>query len=131
MPEQPNTQAAALHQAFEASMVAGKAALQAGEMANAYAAFERAHVLGQPRTGQHLRAHLGFLRWAVRQRDLRELFGQLTRIVAALLFTRIWLPTGNTGGARVSAFRPMPVSDELARLLDLPATTTNGRTDPP
>lgn len=126
MPEKPNTQAA-LHEAFEASMAAGEAALQAGEMANAYAAFERAHVLGQPLTGRHLRAHLGFLRWALRQRDLRELFGQLTRIVAALLFTRIWLPTGNTGGARVSAFRPMPVSDELARLLGLPGQNNQRR----
>ena len=111
----------ALHAAFEQALAAGSAALAAGRMDEAYAAFERAHVLGQPRTWPHIRAHLGFLRWAWRQRDLREGFGQLSRIAAATLFTRIWVPTGNTGGARVSAFRPMPISEEIAHLLAAPA----------
>ncbi|MCY1385078.1 hypothetical protein D9M69_734140 [compost metagenome] len=51
------------------------------------------------------------------QGDLREVLGQALRIPAALLFSRIWVPPGNTGRARVSAFKPMPVSEELRRLL--------------
>ena len=50
-------------------------------------------------------------------RDWREVAGQLPRILAALLFSRVWGPLGNTGRARVSAFQPMPLSDELKRLL--------------
>ena len=53
--------------------------------------------------------------WALR--DWHEVFGQLPRILAALLFSRLWVPLGNTGRARVSAFAPMPVDEELRRLL--------------
>jgi hypothetical protein len=50
--------------------------------------------------------------------DVREVLGQLPRILAALLFSRLWVPLGNSGRARVSAFKPMPLSEELRRLLD-------------
>ena len=46
--------------------------------------------------------------------DLREMFGQSTRIVAAMLFSRIWVPRGNTGGANVGATLPMAVPAERA-----------------
>src|SRR5690606_4249318 len=47
----------------------------------------------------------------------RPVFDQLGRIVAAALFSRIWVPVGNTGGADVSTFRPMPMPDDLQALL--------------
>lgn len=112
--EQP---ALSLAEAYRASLESGYAALRVGDKVCAYAAFERAHVLGQRRTGWHLRSHVGFLRWALRFGDPREFFGQLTRLLAALAFTRIWVPVGNTGGARVSAFRPMDVPPNIAALL--------------
>jgi hypothetical protein len=52
------------------------------------------------------------------QRDFREMLGQALRIPAALLFSRLWVPLGNTGRARVSAFKPMPLAEEMRRLLD-------------
>ena len=55
---------------------------------------------------------------AWQRRDLREIPGQLTRIVAAALFSRLWVPVGNTGGANVSAMRPMPVPPDLQAILD-------------
>lgn len=55
------------------------------------------------------------------QRDYGEVAGQLPRVIAALLFSRIWVPVGNTGRARVSAFRPMPVPPELQKWLNLNA----------
>ena len=39
------------------------------------------------------------------------------RMVAALLSSRVWVPLGNTGRARVSAFRPMPVPPDLRHLV--------------
>jgi hypothetical protein len=33
------------------------------------------------------------------------------------LFSRIWVPAGNTGGANVSALRRMPVPPDLERIL--------------
>jgi len=51
-------------------------------------------------------------------RDWREVAGQLPRIIAALLFSRLWVPIGNSGRARISAFARQPLSAELQRLLD-------------
>jgi hypothetical protein len=58
------------------------------------------------------------LRVARRRGDKREIVGQLKRIVAAALFSRIWVPTGNTGGANVSATRRNADPDDLKRILD-------------
>ena len=55
---------------------------------------------------------------AWQRRDARELAGQLTRILAAVLFSRLWVPVGNTGGSNVSAMRPMPVPSDLQAILD-------------
>ena len=38
--------------------------------------------------------------------------------MTAALFSRLWVPAGNTGGANVSAMRPMPVPPDLQALLD-------------
>ncbi len=90
-----------------------------GEPAAAFAHLERAHVLGQFSTREHLRVHLAMLRWALRQRDRREAFGQAWRLLGAATKTWLgWLPHGNTGGARVSGLRPMPVAPDLQRLID-------------
>jgi hypothetical protein len=57
------------------------------------------------------------LKLGVLTKDWREVMGQLPRIVAALLFSRIWVPVGNTGRARISAFSVMPLSTDLEELL--------------
>jgi hypothetical protein len=87
--------------------------------ANEFAHLERAHVLGQASTREHVRVHWRMLRWAWRHRDARECAGQLLRIVGAATKTFIGLvPAGNTGGANVSAVRPMPLDPELAAIID-------------
>jgi hypothetical protein len=58
------------------------------------------------------------LKYAVVLRSPQEVLGQLARILAAALLSRIWVPVGNTGRANVSAMRPMPIPDDLQRLLD-------------
>lgn len=66
----------------------------------------------------HVRSHLAMLRVGLARRDAREVIGQLLRIPAGALGSAAGLvPLGNTGGANVSAFRPMPIADDLARLL--------------
>ena len=89
----------------------------AGEPGRAFIHLERAHVLSQRLTGLHVRTHLRMLAWGWRQRDAREVLGQLSRTVAAALFSRIWVPPGNTGGTKVSAFQPMDVPDDLKDFL--------------
>lgn len=53
-----------------------------------------------------------------KQRDVVEITGQIPRIVGSLLFSRIWVPSGNTGGARVPPFKSMPIPEDLQILLD-------------
>jgi len=56
-------------------------------------------------------------RVGLRSRDFRELRGQILRMVAALMFSRIWVPEGNTGGANVNPLKPMPIPADLRELL--------------
>jgi Protein of unknown function (DUF3703) len=104
--------------ACENELLSGYADYARGDLVEAFRRFERAHILGQRRTWLHVRAHVAMLRVGWRKRDARELLGQLTRILAAALFSRIWVPEGNTGGANVSALEPMPIPDDLKRILD-------------
>ncbi len=82
-----------------------------------FAHLERAHVLSQRMPARHFHVHWRMFVAGLYQRDLREVVGQLPRLLAALLFSRIWVPAGNTGRARVSAFRPMPIPEDLRQLL--------------
>jgi len=85
---------------------------------DAFRHLERTHILGQSSTFHHVRVHIAMLGWSFRARDLGEALGQVFRIITAALFTPFGLvPRGNTGGARVNPFRPMPIPEDLARAL--------------
>jgi hypothetical protein len=78
---------------------------------------ERAHVLAQRMTGRHTFIHWRMLVAGLGRGDVREIAGQLPRIVASILFSRLWVPRGNSGRSRVSAFKPMPVPADLRHLV--------------
>jgi hypothetical protein len=84
----------------------------------AFALLEEAHVLSQRLTLWHCRVHWRMWHNGWARRDWREVIGQTLRLPAAALFSKIWVPIGNTGGANVSAMRPMPIFDALKALLD-------------
>jgi hypothetical protein len=80
---------------------------------------ERAHILGQASTIEHVRVHVLMLVWALRRRKMRELFGQAVRIIGAATKTIFGLvPVGNTGGSNVSPFKRMPIPTDIKRILD-------------
>ena len=110
----------ALSQAFSDEWQLGQAARRAGDFDRAFHHLERAHILGQRRTWLHVKSHLGMLQVGWQRQDAREVFGQLVRIAAAAVFSRIWVPVGNTGGANVSATKPMEVPSDLQTLLNEP-----------
>ncbi|MBZ9665685.1 DUF3703 domain-containing protein [Pseudomonas sp. LMG 31766] len=107
-----------LRKAIDEAFVQAQQELRARRSAEAMVWLERAHILTQRRPWLHARSHCLMLRAGWQQGDVREVLGQMPRILAALLFSRIWVPIGNTGRARVSAFQPMPISKELRRLLE-------------
>ena len=104
--------------AFEHEMTSAAQARAAGDLARAFAHYERAHILAQRHPWRHAKSHVGMLAVGFARRDAREVVGQLFRIPAALTKSRMWVPRGNTGGANVSAFAPMPVPADLAPLVD-------------
>lgn len=106
-----------LRSAYETEVQRGYSSLLRQDLAEAFVHFERAHVLGQRSTRLHIRAHIAMLKVGWLRSDRREIVGQVTRIVAAALFSRIWVPEGNTGGANVSALKRMPIAEELKDIL--------------
>lgn len=108
-----------LREVLESELAAASAAESAGDWARAWHHLERAHVLSQAHAWPHVRVHLRMLGVAARRRDLRELLGQLPRILLAAPGS--WTgraPLGNTGGASVGIFQPMPIPADLAALLE-------------
>ncbi|MEQ8859015.1 MAG: DUF3703 domain-containing protein [Pseudomonadales bacterium] len=103
----------------QSELNAARQAMARGQGDVAFRHLERAHVLGQGATVEHVRVHWGMLLWAIRYARPREVVGQIWRLMAAGLTTRFgWLPEGNTGGADVSAFRPMPIPPDLQHVID-------------
>jgi hypothetical protein len=107
----------ALRQAYEREMAAAIEQYRGHHLDKAFFHLERAHILGQSFTIPHARAHwemlkIGWSRW-----DITEITGQIARILGSLLFTWVWVPVGNTGGAHAPPFTPMPIPEEFQELL--------------
>ena len=113
-----------LHERWAQEREAARTARQLTDIDGEWRHLERAHVLSQPMAGPHVRTHVAMLGYALRHRDGREIIGQLLRAVVAGPGT--WTgryPVGNTGGANVSALKPMPIPDDLVPFLS-PAVVT-------
>jgi hypothetical protein len=102
----------------QVELVAAGACLTRREFAASFRHLERAHVLGQSSTVEHVRVHWRMLLWSVKRRDAREAAGQIFRIIGATAMTGVGLvPDGNTGGSNVSPFLRMPVPADLADII--------------
>ena len=103
----------------ESEILAGYQAEARGKPEVAFSHLERAHILGQTSTVEHVRVHCHMFLWGIRQRNVRESLGQLLRIVGAAIGTAFGLvPKGNTGGTNVNSFKSMPIPPELAALIE-------------
>jgi hypothetical protein len=118
-PTEVRTHRGALRAAWSAERSAARDARSRGDQAAEWAHLERAHILSQPMAVPHVRTHLAMLAAGLRRHDRAEVLGQVLRLLVAAPGT--WTgryPRGNTGGADVSALRPMPVPDDLRALLE-------------
>ncbi|MDF2463144.1 MAG: hypothetical protein K0Q43_1379 [Ramlibacter sp.] len=103
----------------EAELAAASLQEARGNFYTAFLHLERAHVLGQATTSEHVRVHWRMFRFAMRNQLYGEAAGQLWRWVAAAIFTAAGIvPEGNTGGADVNGFRRMPVPKDLRQVLE-------------
>ncbi|WP_269620687.1 DUF3703 domain-containing protein [Zhongshania sp. BJYM1] len=79
---------------------------------------ENAHVLGQESTLLHTKVHCLMLVWGLRHGNVREICGQVFRIIGAATKTAIGLvPSGNTGGSNISPFAKLPLSPQHAQTI--------------
>ncbi|MDB5955480.1 DUF3703 domain-containing protein [Ramlibacter sp.] len=114
-----NTFATRIKPKVQTELAAADVAEARGEFYTAFQRLERAHVLGQSSTVEHVRIHWRMFRFALRNRLHRQAAGQVWRLVAASLFTAPGLvPEGNTGGTDVSGLRRLPVPKDLKQALD-------------
>lgn len=101
---------------FKHEMDLAKSSYASRQWATAIQHLERAHIVGQRYFWAHLNTHLWMLRIAILRQDLREGIGQLTRILAVVPgYIFGWIPVGNTGGANVSAIKPMSIPKDLEK----------------
>jgi len=104
-------------EAYQQEVERADQALQRDDFETTFRHLERAHVLAQRMTGRHTFIHWRMLVAGLRRGDVREVLGQVPRIIASVLFSRIWIPVGNTGRARVNALKTMPVPEDLRHLV--------------
>ena len=111
-------------------MVAGQMhtfyeARRADHTGNAWRSLEYAHILAQPYFVMHVTSHWHMLCYAIALKDRREVLGQVFRLAlvpVGALTGRI--PIGNNGRAKVSAFMPMTISDDLKQAMQASSFST-------
>ncbi|RXE95052.1 DUF3703 domain-containing protein [Pseudoalteromonas sp. PS5] len=107
----------ALKLAFQAEMAATNRYYQHAQYSDCFYHLERAHILGQSFVIAHTQSHWWMLKLGYKTKNKKEILGQIARIIAAMLFSKIWIPKGNTGGTNVNPFKPMAIPDDLAQHL--------------
>ncbi|WP_317044168.1 DUF3703 domain-containing protein [Pontibacter ummariensis] len=103
---------------YQKELSAYRTALGGGLLQEAWRHLERAHILGQPYPVEHTSVHWEMLQLGFRTRNLREIIGQLPRLLVGGI--KSWagmIPVGNTGGANVPPLRPMPIPDDLQQIM--------------
>lgn len=107
-----------LRRLYRIELTQAKRCYHQGLWSQAFGHLERAHVLGQRFLVAHYVTHWWMLKCGWRLGSVKEVLGQLLRLLAVLPgFLTGWVPLGNTGGANVSAIKPMPLPDDIKALL--------------
>lgn len=110
----------AIHELALATEIAqAKTFLRCGRYDEAMWHLERAHVLGQRFVAPHVLVHWLMFRVAVGRREPAAALGQLVRIALGAVGSAIGVvPIGNTGGSDVDMFQPLPISPDLASVME-------------
>ncbi|MDO6675546.1 DUF3703 domain-containing protein [Tenacibaculum sp. 1_MG-2023] len=102
-------------QQFYKQLILAKKALKSKHFKVSFYHLENTHILGQKHVYRHTLSHYWMLVHGIKTHSLKEVIGQLFRIIASVLFTLFWVPKGNTGGSNISATKPIPVRKELQK----------------
>lgn len=88
------------------------------QYSNAWYHLERSHIIGQSYPIEHTYSHWLMLKFGFRQKDAKEVFGQIIRLLVCGWKSFIdHVPLGNTGGANVPPLKRMPIPKDIKELL--------------
>ena len=104
-----------LRDAFNHEMQQAKIHVSETNYAQCYLHLERAHILGQRNYIPHVVSHYWMYKVGLKQKDLREVSGQMVRMVMSIFSLINLVPIGNTGRARISPIKPMPIPPDLEK----------------
>lgn len=102
-----------LRDAYNHEMQLAKSMFKKQDYAQCYYHLERGHILGQRNYIPHVLNHFWMFKVGVKQRDLREVLGQVTRMIMSIFSLISLVPKGNTGRARISPIKTMPIPSDL------------------
>lgn len=109
---------AKLKAAFKEELDKGKGLLASGKNEQAFYHLERAHILGQRNYVPHVISHYWMLRAGLNTGDIQEVLGQIIRIIGSAGSLIGKVPLGNSGRAKVSPVKPMPIPEDLKQYFE-------------
>jgi len=89
------------------------------DLSKAWHHLESSHILGQSYPYEHIYSHWLMLKFGLRQKNLKEVLGQILRLVVGGWKSFIdHVPTGNTGGSDVPPLKRMKLPQDLSIILN-------------
>ncbi len=99
---------------FEEELEKFRVSLSVGELTVAWNNLERAHIIGQRYPFAHSYVHWKMLLFGVRIKSLKEILGQIPRLVFGGVKSFVGtVPVGNPGGSNVPPLKPFPIEKEI------------------
>ena len=108
-----------LNQAYNKELKQYRFYLVNKQYGNAWYHLERSHIIGQSYPVEHTYSHWLMLKFGFRQKDTKEVFGQIIRLLVGGWKSFIdHVPLGNTGGANVPPLKKMPIPNDIKILFE-------------
>ncbi|WP_343487396.1 DUF3703 domain-containing protein [Allomuricauda sp. d1] len=96
-----------------------RSSLHSGNSSQAWHHLERSHILGQSYPLEHTYTHWLMLKFGLRQRNTKEVLGQVLRLLVGGWKSLIdHVPIGNTGGSNVPPLKRMEMPEDIAKILN-------------
>lgn len=104
---------------YELELNFARKLLQENKLQEAWRHYERAHIIGQRYPLQHSHVHWQMLKFGIRIKSIKEVFGQITRLIFGGVKSFVGkVPVGNTGGANVPPLRSMEIPRDIMVILN-------------
>lgn len=99
---------------YEKELIRFQDEFSSGNLTSAWNHLERAHILGQRYPFSHSYVHWKMLQFGFKIKNRKEIVGQIPRLVFGGVKSFVGtIPTGNPGGANISALKSVPINSEL------------------